>query len=283
MSENLFEKCQKIANRIATDMDADVLLYNGDLERPYDRKVLDLCEQRRRRPNVLFFLITPGGDGHAAYRIARYLQKKYGKFSLYISGICKSAGTIVALGAHELVISDHGELGPLDIQLVKADELWETSSGLTVLQALSALQVKSFDMFEEFFLTLKQRSGGQITLKTATEIAGKLATGLFRPIYEQIDPMHLGEATRAMNIARDYGERLGKNSHNLKEDALDVLTAAYPSHGFVIDRSEAEALFKQIREPSDDESALAKELEFCTRDPIPISKREMDPNSWTVA
>ena len=73
-------------------------------------------------------------------------------FFLYVSGFCKSAGTLVALGAHELTMSDHGELGPLDVQLLKKDEIWETQSGLTAMDTLSAYKLQAFEPFEEFFL-----------------------------------------------------------------------------------------------------------------------------------
>lgn len=122
-------------------------------------------------------LVTFGGDADTAYRIARCLQDHYEKFILYVSGICKSAGTLVAIGAHELVISDHGELGPLDVQMSKKDELWEYQSGLTVMDALTALKDNAFNAFEQFFLDIKRKSGDTITLRTATEIATDMTKG----------------------------------------------------------------------------------------------------------
>jgi ClpP class serine protease len=40
-----------------------------------------------------------------------------------VSGYCKSAGTLIALGANELAFGEHGELGPLDVQIAKRDEV----------------------------------------------------------------------------------------------------------------------------------------------------------------
>ena len=59
---------------------------------------------------------------------------------LYVSGYCKSAGTLVATGAHKLIMSDHGELGPLDVQMSKKDNFWKKESGLIVMNTLTALQ-----------------------------------------------------------------------------------------------------------------------------------------------
>jgi ClpP class serine protease len=109
----------EVATKLADATDSDVLLYSGDIERPYDDKLLDLCMERRRRKNVLLLLCTSGGNPDAAYRMARGLQDNYEKFTLLIGGRCKSAGTLIDIGAHELVMADHAELGPLDVQLGK--------------------------------------------------------------------------------------------------------------------------------------------------------------------
>lgn len=167
-----------------------------------------------------------------------------------------SAGTLVAIGAHEIVLSDHGILSPLDVQVRKPDELGEMSSGLTMDQAMYSLQAQAFSLFESNLLELKVRSGGQITLKTAMEIAARLTTGLLEPIYAQIDPMRLGEDSRSMKIAEEYGRRLDDTARNLKIGALDRLVAGYPSHIFAIDETEARGLFERVRAPTEEESAL---------------------------
>ena len=88
-------------------------------------------------------LFTEGGDADAAYKISRLLQQWYGQFTCFLPGYCKSAGTIVLMGANEIVINDDGEMGPVDIQMAKKDELAEYQSGLTVLTALTALHDKA--------------------------------------------------------------------------------------------------------------------------------------------
>jgi hypothetical protein len=202
--------------------------------------------------------------------MARVLQELYGKFTLFVTGFCKSAGTLVATAADELVVDDHGELGPLDIQMAKTDELWETSSGLTVMEALNVLENKAFDMLEDGFLRIKTGSGGQITFRTASEIAVSLVNGLLDPIYKQIDPMHVGEAGRAMNVARDFGTRLSDSARNLRPNALSDLISLYSSHGFVIDRKEAGKYFVHVRAPTQYEVALAEHLGELSREPVPV-------------
>ncbi len=249
---------QALANQITDSDNVDILFFNSAIERGKDRKIIQMVGKRQRRKNIMLILVTNGGNPDAAFRISRCLQEKYEKFSVFIPGICKSAGTLVALGANEIIVSDCGELGPLDVQMQKADELWEMSSGLTDLTALQMLQGRAFAMFERAFLDLKERSGGRITLRTAMEVSSTLMSGLYGPIFSQIDPIRLGEISRAMNIGMEYGQRLERKGKNLKATALFKLTAEYPSHGFCIDRTEAEGLFTKLRKPTDNESKLAE-------------------------
>ena len=247
-------------NKLSDELDADVILINSDLERPLSDYLINVVKSRRRKKNVFLILITFGGDADAAYRIARCLQDSYERFIGFIAGYCKSAGTLCVLGAHEIVMCDIGELGPLDIQVYKKDEIDQLGSGLIANRTLKVLQEQAFRMFEEYFLEIERRSGRQITFKTATEIATKMVVGLLEPLYNQINPMEVGEMARSMEIAAAYGERLMSRSKNYSPKTLELLSETYPSHGFVIDRTEAKKLFNNVRLPSANENNLRQVL-----------------------
>ena len=253
-------KATEIMRRIVAASNSDILMFNAPIERPRDRRLIERVIKRTRRPNLLMILVTNGGDPDAAYRIARCIQDHYRNFTVCVSGICKSAGTLLLLGATELAFSEYGELGPLDIQMAKKDELWESESGLTVMTALSAIHENAQDAFDHFLLSLTTRSGGRITVRTASEIAAKLTEALYSRISEQIDPIHMGEVNRSMAIAQQYGIRLMSRSENFDVDTLKSLISDYPSHGFVIDKCEAKDKFKNVRECTDDELALFEDL-----------------------
>ena len=259
--KSLDELRDGVISQIADTQDADILFYNGPIARPFDEHVINELAMRRKRPNVVLLLVTTGGDPDPAYRMARALQDSYRHVTCFVSGYCKSAGTLMALGAHEIVLSDHGELGPLDVQLSKKDDLRGMQSGLTVMTALTALQEKAFSSFEEFFLGIEARSNGSITVKTAADISTDLVSGLYAPIFSQVDPMHVGEASRAMLIGLQYGRRLAQRSQNCTDENLHKIATSYPSHGFVIDRGEAESLFENARAPNQLESLLGQLLD----------------------
>jgi len=252
-----------IMKRIVPTNDADILILNAPMERGHDESLITMLMSRPCRPNLFMILITNGGSPDAAYRIARAIQSHYTKFTVCVSGICKSAGTLLLLGANELVFSEHGEIGPLDIQMAKKDELWESESGLTVMTALTALSENAQDAFDHFLVSLTTRSGGRITVRTASEIAAKLTQALYTPIADQIDPIHMGEVKRSMAIAKEYGERLVRHSGICLETRLGRLISGYPSHSFVIDKKEAKEIFKTgtVRDCTSDELALLQELD----------------------
>ena len=179
----IMDDLSKIADAVADKLDADVVLLNGIILRLEEKNLIAECIKRRKRKNVLFLLVTTGGDPDAAYRIARCFQMQYEHFTLYVSGYCKSAGTLVAVGAHNLIMSDHGELGPLDVQMPKQDDLWEMQSGLTVVGILETLQREAVRTFHKVFENLMKANPGSITLRTAAEIASKMTSGLYAPLY----------------------------------------------------------------------------------------------------
>jgi hypothetical protein len=160
-------------------------LYNGEIvwNPNRDRNLVDLSKSIERRPNCLLILGTNGSDPDAAYRMAHCLQKKYEKCTLFISGYCRSTGTLMAVGAYEIVIDEHGQLGPLDVQINKLDELFESGSGLDMIQALDFLRSKTCAMFTDNMVDLKLGSNNQITFNSATDVAAALTSGLFNPIY----------------------------------------------------------------------------------------------------
>lgn len=214
------EEYKRAIAELTDSASADIVLCNAAIERGLDGRIISLCHDRRRRPNVLLILVSEGGNPDVAYRIARTLQCAYERFSCLVSGYCKSAGTLLALGAHELVFGNHGELGPLDVQMAKKDELMESESGLTVMTALTALHEKAMLAFEHFFIQTTVRGAGRITVRTASTIATELTRALFSPISDQIDPLHVGEAWRSMAVAKAYGERLMEKSKNFSSEKL---------------------------------------------------------------
>lgn len=249
-----------LADEIAEETESDVLFFNGDITQRSWLDFVHVCRKNNRRKNLLMILVTPGGNPDAAFKIGRLIQSKYqdGKICIFISGWCKSAGTLIALAANHLYIGDYGELGPLDIQIAKSDEIAEMGSGLTIDSAMKTLEGTASRMFINLLYSIRKDTRGMVMTRTASELAANMVTRVLEPIYSQIDPLKIGENSRAMLITQAYGQRLAAKSHLLQGPrSLEYLVSAYPDHGFVIDREEASSLFTSVSEPSDKMKKLA--------------------------
>lgn len=233
----------------STFSNCDVILYYGTITKGGYLTLSEIIERKvlagELSENIILVLTTPGGDPDAGFRIGRALNHHYDKITIMIPDICKSAGTLIAVAAHELIIGDLGELGPLDIQLRKADEIGELTSTLDIFKSITELQGRTLDFFRHYVTDIKYGSG--IGTKMAADIASNLTKTVISPIAAQIDPIKIGEHHRALQIAKQYAYRLSASSNNLRHNALEYLVEGYPCHSFVIDRSEAKKLFKNVR------------------------------------
>ncbi|MCJ2140366.1 SDH family Clp fold serine proteinase [Methylobacterium sp. E-066] len=250
---------------VADHYDADVIAYVGVITSADDESFIRMCRDReQKRKNVLMILSTPGGSADAAYRVARCLQRCYntkvedpskrGQFILYVHDFCKSAGTLLSLGSTLLIMSQSAQLGPIDVQLLKEEEVGERRSGLAPRQALETMAVQAGSSFHRLFRHLRSRS--QLSTKMAAELAASLTVGVMEPIYGQLDPIRIGEVERFVRIAQEYGERL--STANVSRGTIERLLSSYPSHEFVIDRDEARELFNQVEIPTDELEFIAQ-------------------------
>jgi len=76
-----------------------------EMLRQVDKQKLDL------------YLETPGGSGEAAEEIVNFLHDKFESVDFLIAGEAKSAGTLMAMSADEIYMTDSGSLGPIDAQV----------------------------------------------------------------------------------------------------------------------------------------------------------------------
>lgn len=250
----------KAAAKVADTYDADVFLYNGTIDESGLGDLVESVFYSAERTNALLILVTYGGSANSAYRIARFLQKNYEELIVFIPSYCKSAGTLVTLGASRLIMSDFGEIGPLDVQLFKQDELGERKSGLLSKSSFDALSDSMFRMFEDFMIKIKHKSFGLISFQKASDIAASMSSSAMQPVFAQLNPNIIGDDHRDLSVALQYGLRLIIYGGNASHDSVNKLVNGYPAHDFVIDREEAKSLFFNVETPSLDLYNLLQEI-----------------------
>ena len=193
--------------RYCANNDADMLLYSGPMTRDGVDEFVKIARSAEFRPHLMLGLSTYGGDADAAFRLANYGRRNYERVSLLVPGYCKSAGTLVAFGADTIVMSELGEFGPLDVQVVRRDDVLGRGSGLDITQALLQVGQMGSYVFGNYFRDVLRYSEGAVSTRTAAEIACQASIGLMSPIVAQIDPNQLGELARVNSTANAYATR----------------------------------------------------------------------------
>lgn len=109
--------------------DADLICYvSGDrreIERDDTLGFVDLLHNVPSGKNVDLLLHTIGGDVDAAQKLIEMVHARLswtGRLRVIVPDFAKSAGTLMALGGDEIVMSDSSELGMIDPQFKLKDE-----------------------------------------------------------------------------------------------------------------------------------------------------------------
>ena len=251
VGSNPIGEAETIATQLAEETRSDIYFYSGEINEEGWAQLLKEFSSTEKRQNSNLMLTTFGGDVNFAYRIARLMQKYSENFILSIPITCKSAGTIIALGANNIVMSDFAEIGPLDVQLMRRDEIGEARSGMVARTALEELRQQTFELFSYVMLGIKTGSKNVVSFEVSSSIASGITTDVMTPIYAQIDPDSLGNDLRYLQIATEYGNRLAHYGQNVRSGTIEKLVERYPSHDFIIDKQETETLFHSIENPSE--------------------------------
>jgi hypothetical protein len=103
----------------------DVLVYAADLNKgdaPISMSYADILPIQDQLANLKgdaldLVLETPGGSGEVTEDIVRLLRSRYRHLAVIVPGWAKSAGTILAMAADEILMGPASALGPIDAQL----------------------------------------------------------------------------------------------------------------------------------------------------------------------
>jgi hypothetical protein len=212
---------------------------------PWDEIGVDVFKAFQARRQLIekdkpFALLidSPGGDAHSAYRIARMLQRRTNRLTVIVPQFAKSAATLLALGAKDLVLSVDAELGPLDVQMFDY-ERESYGSALDAVQALERLNAFALSAVDQSMMLYMQRTGRKSDVLLPHVLT--YSVNFLRPLLEKIDTVEYTRKSRELKVAEEYAVRLMKYNYpfiTARRIALQ-LVQRYPTHGFVIDRHEA--------------------------------------------
>ncbi len=76
----------------------------------------ELIYDNPREGDLHLMLASPGGDGETAVRLVRSAQARCRELTVIVPDLAKSAATLVAIGAHRILMAPASDLGPIDPQ-----------------------------------------------------------------------------------------------------------------------------------------------------------------------
>ncbi len=174
-------------------------------------------------PNVDLHLMlrSPGGDGTAAIRLARAAQASCRRFVLLVPDIAKSAATIFALGADEIVMGPTSDLGPIDPQVLVGDRGYVSAK--EVLSAVNRALSDVADRPQTYPLHAALLGAGKVDATT----------------YEFAESAINGTAEIAKQAIGCARSRTGEDVETLLKSVKDELISGAAIHSAVVGASEA--------------------------------------------
>jgi hypothetical protein len=261
----MFDTRRDLLHQLGETRSSTVLLYvTGDrmqLETQIGKDALpllvhhlDLIEHSRK---ITLFLHTNGGDAIASWSIANLIRQFCDEFEVIVSSKALSGGTLICLGADQIVMTKQAVLGPID---PSTNSPLNPSIPGAPPHAKAPVSVEAITGFIDF----------------AKETLGKDADlqAVFSQLASSIHPHVLGQAFRVRSQIRMLATKL-LSTHEIGEieraRVLNFLCSESGSHDYTITRQEArdtlrlpverpdDSLYAQIRAIHED---VATELEL---------------------
>jgi hypothetical protein len=157
------------------------------------------------QPTELDVIVSsPGGDIEAAYLVARELRRRVPALTVFIPFRTKSAATLLALAADELVIGSLGELGPLDAQYEEkqAHDFPLSTSRLLLDTALRDLEERAVACYDTAITRILAQS--KMRPFEACSKASEFVGTLYGPLLAKLDPVRLAESARGLALGRAF-------------------------------------------------------------------------------
>lgn len=202
--------------------------------------------------NLALFLYTPGGDSIAGWGLVNLLRQYCTRLKVLVPFRALSCGTLIALGADEILMGKHGLLSPVDPSV--ASPFNPPAPGVQQPGRISLLPVSVEDMIG--FLDLARKEIGLKADESMVEVLRILA--------DKVHPLALGAVYRAREQNSSLARRLllsHSNNEGKVNRIVKQLTQELPTHSYLIGRMEAlREIELDIIEPIDEIEKLMWDL-----------------------
>lgn len=197
---------------------------------------------------ISLLLHTNGGNTAAAWRLVNLIKTFCDEFEILIPYKAMSAGTLISLGAQNIVMTKQAALGPIDPSLVHP----------------LGPQIPNGNQLARIPVSVEAVRGFLDAARVDLEISDPVLLGtILNELSNKVHPLVLGEIFRSRTQIRFLAEKL-LNDHLQSSDKVqpivDFLCADSGSHDYTINRREATALGLPVEKPSSDLYDILKAL-----------------------
>lgn len=188
------------------------------------------------------------------------LRRHCGGYLAVVPRYAKSAATILTLGANEILMNVHAELGPVDAQIYDPErQVEEHRPALDEVEALAQLGDFAVQMFLEIMPVLTK--GSDLKTSSLMPVASDFATRLVAPLFDKVDVARYAQVSRTLKVGEEYARRLlEKNYGPDAERIARFLTRKYPEHGFPIYSEELREIGLKVATPADQLRSILEEM-----------------------
>ncbi len=263
---------QALYQQIEQARNSRVLLYaTGDrpaMETQIHSEVLDFVAEHLDTFNlperISLILYTRGGDTLAAWTIANMLRQFCSEFEVIVPMKAHSAGTLISLGATNIVMSKQATLGPIDPSVNSPLNPQVPAAPPEARVPVSVEEVAAyFDLATKHLELSDERSKADVFLKLAADV----------------HPLALGRVYRARTQIQRLAERLlethMEDQGRIKR-IISVLCSESGSHDYTINRREARAMGLDVETPSPEFYDLMRSVHMDMRSELQLTER-FDP------
>ncbi|WP_329247338.1 hypothetical protein OG417_53335 [Actinoallomurus sp. NBC_01490] len=222
------------------------LVYCGKIDHDAPRTLHEALREIGHVPRLDLVLATYGGAATAARRLGLLLHEFTDRLTILIPDRAWSAGTLLSLCAHELVMTPMAELGPLDPRL-------ESPGGTPAV--ISSGQIHAFRTLAEEWFAMKE---GEDVLALLTQRMLPATLGAF---------YQAERLTRQIAIEFLGGYQLAGEDIATVEDIVEQLMTGYHAHDYPITRRDAMRLGLRVECASGaEETILYDAVAHCRED-----------------
>lgn len=229
----LWTKTQTVIRQIESQLNSKVIVYFTDDNSSITNNDVDYffshLSSLNPKESISLILISNGGSGTAAWRIANMIRNYCQNFNVIVPSRCASAATMLSLSADKIIMSPCGFLTAIDTSLNHPlNPVSNNNNGDR--PSVSVDQINRIIKFIE--KDLSRHPNG----KSISEI-----------LFDKIHPIVYGELERTSSLSKliavnMFGLRQNPPPSEEVEKIVDKLNEGYPTHSYPIVFGEAKKL-----------------------------------------